>query len=188
MGVDVRFGRALVIVWMLPVAFALVALVSARRSKPSTRRAVHGFVKVLAAAYLFAIVAITLWPYEFDFETGRILARGNWVPFGGTLGFLISENSLKVQVASRDFLANVLLFAPLGFLLAVRARRSTTVLAIVVGLSAIAFVLEVVQGLTVAQRTLDIDDALAGSVGAAVASLLGMLLRPLAAARPRKVT
>jgi glycopeptide antibiotics resistance protein len=177
-GVDFEFGRALVVVWLLPVAAAIVALIAARRR--STRHVVVRLVQLVIAGYLIGVVAITLWPFEFDVDTRQILDRGNWTPFGGTLGFLISDNSLKVRVASRDFVANILLFAPLGVLLAAQQRRMYGVALVAVLLSGVAFALEVIQGLTVAGRTLDIDDAIAGSIGAVLASCAGGILRPLA--------
>lgn len=178
--VDAQLGRELVVLWLLPVALAVAAIIATRRSQTPTRRAVVRAMQFLIAAYLVGVVVITLWPFEFDFETGRILDRGNWTPFGGTLGFLISDNSLKVRIGSRDFLANVLLFAPLGVLLTLQQKRMTGVVVVITFLIAIAFALEVIQGLTVAERTLDIDDAIAGSVGAALAAVAGLLLRPFA--------
>lgn len=177
-GVGFEFGRVLVVAWLFPVAAAVVALAAARRR--STRRIVVLFVRLLIVAYVVGVVAITLWPFEFDLQTGRILDRGNWTPFGGTLGFLVSDNSLKVRVASRDFLANVLLFAPLGVLVAIRQSRAGRVIVVIGSLVALAFALEVIQGLTVAERTLDIDDAIAGSVGATLAACAGAVVRPLA--------
>lgn len=177
-GVGFEFGRVLVVAWLLPVAAAIVAVIAARRR--STHQAVVLFVRLLIVGYAVGVVAITLWPFDFDVQTGRILDRGNWTPFGGTLGFLISDNSLKVRVASRDFVANILLFAPLGVLIAIQQRRTAGVAVVIVLLVAMAFSLEVIQGLTVAERTLDIDDAIAGSIGAFLAALVGALLRPLA--------
>jgi glycopeptide antibiotics resistance protein len=177
MGITGGVGtRVLVAVWIAPAAMAVLALLVTWRSNPQTRESVHRATGLLIAAYAVGVVAITLYPYSFDFEPGRILDRGNWAPFGGTLGFLISENSLRVRIASRDFLANIVLFAPLGLLLGSRTRRFRDVVLIGLVLVCMAFALEVVQGLTVAERTLDIDDAIAGSIGALGAVLLGAAL------------
>lgn len=182
-GVGVQFGRELIVLWLLPAGLAIAALVVTRRARRSTRTIVVTCVRLLVLAYLVGVIALTLWPFDFDIEAGRITDRGNWAPFGGTLGFLISDNSLKVQVASRDFLANVLLFAPLGVLLAARQKRSTGVLLVALLLIGMAFALEVIQGLTVAERTLDIDDAIAGSIGAVLATAVGGMMRPLVDSR-----
>jgi glycopeptide antibiotics resistance protein len=175
-GSGVHLSRALVVVWMLPAATVLAALAMTRSSRPARRRSVGRFANLVVLGYALAVIAIVLWPFHFDIETGRILGRGNWIPFRGTLGFLTSENSLQVRIGSRDFLANIMLFAPIG-LLAGALRRNTRDAAIMaVTLIGMAFALEVLQGLTVAERTLDIDDAIAGSLGAVAAVMVGALL------------
>jgi glycopeptide antibiotics resistance protein len=175
-GTDVRFSRGLVLLWVAPALVALFATLVTIRARPDTRRTVRRGVDILVIAYACGVVAITLYPFRFDVEAGRILDRGNWLPFGGTLGFLTSDNSLQVQVGSRDFLANIALFAPIGLLLGARTRRIRDVVLVGVLLVLMAFALEVVQGLTVSERTLDIDDAIAGSLGALGAVLLGAML------------
>ncbi len=172
-GTDVFLGRILVALWVGPALVAVLATLTMRRARPETSGAVRRAIDVLVFAYAFGVVAITLYPYSFDIEPGRILDRGNWAPFGGTLGFLTSESSLQIEVGSRDFLANIALFAPVGLLLGSRTRQTRDVAVVVVLLVLMAFALEVVQGLTVSERTLDIDDAIAGSIGALGAVLLG---------------
>ena len=162
--------------WVAPALIAVIALLVTRRARPDTKRSVHWTVGLLVLLYATGIIALTLYPFSFDIEPGRILDRGNWVPFGGTLGFVTSDNSLQVQVGSRDFLANIALFAPMGLLLGSRTRRLREVVLVCVLLVLMAFALEVVQGLTVSQRTLDIDDAIACSLGALGALAIGAAL------------
>jgi glycopeptide antibiotics resistance protein len=182
-GTGVRFGRGVAILWLAPAVVALFAMLVTQRARPDARRTVRRAVGVLVIAYAIGVIAITLYPFTFDIEAGRILDRGNWVPFGGTLGFLTSDNSLQVEVGSRDFLANIVLFAPIGVLLGARTRRLRDVFLVGTLLVLMAFALEVVQGLTVSQRTLDIDDAIAGSLGALGAVVLGSVW-PLVATSP----
>ena len=172
-GTDVRFSRGLVLLWVAPALVALVAMLVTRRAHPESKRTIRRAVDVLVIAYACGVIAITLYPFRFDFEAGRILERGNWLPFGGTLGFLTSDNSLQVEIGSRDFLANIALFAPVGLLLGARTRRLRDAVLVVILLAVMAFALEVVQGLTVSERTLDIDDAIAGSIGALGAVVIG---------------
>jgi glycopeptide antibiotics resistance protein len=179
-----HLDRGLVAVWMAPAVAALIASMLTVRSSRDTRRTLDRMTALLIAAYAVAVIAITLYPYSFNIQAGRILERGNWAPFGGTLGFLISDNSLRVRIASRDFLANIALFAPIGLLLGSRTRRAREVLLVVVLLVLMAFALEVVQGLTVAERTLDIDDAIAGSLGAIGAAVAGAVL-PVGTTTPK---
>jgi glycopeptide antibiotics resistance protein len=183
-GTGVRFGRGVAILWLAPAVVALFTMLVTQRARPDARRTVRRAVDVLVIAYAIGVIAITLYPFSFDIEAGRILDRGNWVPFGGTLGFLTSDNSLQVEVGSRDFLANIVLFAPIGLLLGARTRRVREVVLVGVLLVLMAFALEVVQGLTVSQRTLDIDDAIAGSLGALGAVVVGAML-PLGATSAR---
>ena len=175
-GTDVRFGRGLVLLWVGPAVIALFVALAARRAHPETKRRITRTIDVLVLAYAMGVVAITLYPFSFDIEAGRILDRGNWIPFGGTLGFLTSENSLQVQIGSRDFLANITLFAPIGLLLGSRTRRVRDVVLVGVLLVLMASALEVVQGLTVSVRTLDVDDAIAGSLGALGAVVIGSMM------------
>lgn len=171
---------------MGPAFVALFALFVTRRADRESARNTVRLVDLLVLAYAVGVVAITLYPFRFDIEAGRIFDRGNWLPFGGTLGFLTSDNSLQVRIGSRDFLANIALFAPIGLLLGARTRRIGGVVAFSLLLVAMAFALEVIQGLTVAGRTLDIDDAIAGSVGALAAIAVGGVL-PVDATHRRRL-
>jgi glycopeptide antibiotics resistance protein len=173
---NIGADRVLVAIWVAPAIIVVLIALASRRVRPAMRWKIDRAIGVLIAAYAIGVIAITLYPFSFDVEPGRILDRGNWVPFGGTLGFLISDNSLRVQIASRDFLANIALFAPVGLLLGSRTRHGRDVVLAMALLVGMAFALEVVQGLTVAERTLDIDDAIAGSIGAVGAVLVGSVL------------
>jgi glycopeptide antibiotics resistance protein len=184
-GTGVRFSGGIAALWIAPAVLGVVALLVTYRARRDTRRTVDLAVDVLVVAYAIGVIAITLYPFSFDIEPGRILDRGNWVPFGGTLGFLTSNNSLQNEIGSRDFLANITLFAPIGLLLGSRVQRRSAAVFVAILLVLMAFALEVVQGLTVAARTLDIDDAIAGSLGAVAAALLGAMLPRAATTRRR---
>lgn len=171
----VGFGSGLAAVWVAPAVIAVIALLATRWSPAGRRRRTAYVVTALTMAYVLGVILITLYPFTFDIEPGRILDSGNWVPFGGTLGFVTSDNALQVAVGRRDFFANIALFAPLGLLLGARARRIDYVLGVGAVLIGLAFALEVVQGLTVAERTLDIDDAIVGSAGAFGGVVIGAL-------------
>lgn len=158
-------AEQLSIVWLLPAVVAVAAyLLMPRRS---TRVA----LAALGVCYLVAIVAITLWPFQVDLSPDRVLERGNWVPGRGTLAFLMSDDALQVRLGRRDFLANVVLFFPAALLFGVATRRGLGLLAVVVVLISFAVALEFVQGATISQRTLDVDDAIAGAVGVVAGGL-----------------
>ena len=179
-GVGVHLSRPLAFVWVLPAVAALIALAVVRNKRPSLRKEVLLAVRMLVAFYVVGIAVITLWPLHFDASVHRMVERGNLVPFHGSLGFLISHNSLRQQVGGRDVLANVVLYTPIGLLLPSAIGRGWPALIgalFVLGL--LAFGLEILQGLAVSYRTFDVDDAIAGFAGATGAAIVGGILRPL---------
>jgi glycopeptide antibiotics resistance protein len=172
-------SRVLVLVWLFPAAVAVVALLVTRRSSNATRKRVVYTVQLLVLAYLVGAVLVTLWPLQIDVSLARMLQRGNWIPFKGTLGFLTSDNDLQVAIGRRDALANVALFMPLGVLVPLVVRRWSGIVILGVVVAAIAFGLELVQGLAIVGRTFDIDDAIVSGAGAAAALVVGTFLRPV---------
>jgi glycopeptide antibiotics resistance protein len=170
-------AEQLAVVWLLPAVVAIAALLLTRGSRTRTRDRVRLFVGLLAFGYLVATVAITFWPFQVDLSPERVLGQGNWIPFRGTLGFVMSDDPLRVRLGTRDFLANVVLFFPLGLLFGVITRRWVGLLAVFIVLVAVAVGLELVQGVTIAQRTLDVDDAIACAAGAFIGVAAAAVLR-----------
>jgi glycopeptide antibiotics resistance protein len=74
-------------------------------------------------------------------------------------------------------LANVVLFFPLGLLFGVITRRWLGLFFVFFMLIAVAVGLELVQGVTIAQRTLDVDDAIACAAGALIGVAAAAVLR-----------
>jgi glycopeptide antibiotics resistance protein len=137
---------------------------------------------LLAVLYFVGILVITLWPLEFDVSLTRI-QLGNWEPLQGTLGWMLDPvNDVQARFGAQDVIANIVLFAPLGFLLPFAIESKAGWIITIVGLATLSFGLELVQGLTIAQRTFDIDDALSGTLGAiggAIGALFaGPFVRP----------
>jgi glycopeptide antibiotics resistance protein len=163
------------VVWLLPAALAVVALVVAQRS-----RFIHAAGSALFVLYLIAIGVIEFWPLQFDVSLRR-LRHGNWMPFQGSIGMARSTHPLAQFVGGRDFLANILLFAPVGVLLPLvigRRKRAS----IIVGLAllvVLAFALEFAQGIAV-NRTFDIDDPISASIGALAGVAVGLIVAALA--------
>jgi glycopeptide antibiotics resistance protein len=168
-------GAAVIVAWLFPAVVAIVVLIAARRST-----FVRQATAALFAVYVFGIAVITFWPLQFDLSLRR-LRRGNWTPFRGTLGMVRSPHPLAQFVGGRDFVANVLLFAPVGLLLPFvvgRRRRGLLVVALVL-LIVFAFALEFVQGIAV-NRTFDIDDPISGAIGAVAGAVAGTIIAVLA--------
>jgi VanZ family protein len=155
------------------------ALLAARRRPTRTR---HRWWLVLLAAVYGALLAIVLfWPVHIDGE-------GGFIQPDAALAFLAR---LRVPVGVRYLLvesgANALLFLPLGALWAAwaavpRYRRIATAAALG---AAISLAAETVQQLVLPDRTFDLRDVLANTVGAALGAFIVVSVR-VAAARGRQ--
>lgn len=164
-------AEQLAVIWLLPAVVGVAALLLTRRP------VVRHLVALLALGYLLAIVAITLWPFQADLSPERVLERGNWVPGRGTLAFVLSDDPVRVRLGTRDFLANVVLFFPLALLAGAITRRWAGLFAVLVAVGVVAAGLELVQGVTISERTLDVDDAIAGGVGALAGVVAASMIR-----------
>jgi glycopeptide antibiotics resistance protein len=177
--VYLEISRPLIAVWLMPAVGMLLALIAMRNAPPRSHAKVVNAVRLMLLGYLVGAIVLTLWPLELDLSVVRV-ENGNWSPFNGTLGFLISDNELQNTLGGRDVLANIVLFTPFGLLLpyAFYQWRGVPVSALFIAF--LAFGLELTQGLLIAERTFDIDDAIAGFVGGVVALAVASLLRPVA--------
>ena len=173
-----ELSRPLAILWMLPAVGAILGLIAARGTDPRTHATVMTVLRCMLFGYLAGCVVLALWPLEFDVSVPRV-EKGNWTPFDGTLGFLISENEVQHALGERDVLANVLLFVPLGLLLPFAFFQWRGIPLAIALLAFVAFALEFTQGLTIEQRTFDIDDAIAGFGGALAGTLIAAIVRPV---------
>lgn len=180
--VVVEISRPLIIVWVMPAVGMLLALVTMRNAAPVAHGRVLLAVRLLIAGYLVGAIVLTLWPLDFDASV-RQVEEGNWTPFGGSLGFLISDNSLQNEIGGRDVLANLVLFAPFGLLLPYAFYRWRGVAVPLMIVAFLAFGLEFTQGLSIAERTFDVDDAIAGFAGGLAGALVAAMVRPVALRR-----
>ncbi len=180
---EIQLSRALVAVWALPALGALIVLFLGRAGGIAWWKRARGAVRLLAVLYFVGILVLTLWPLEFDVSLTRI-QLGNWEPLQGTLGWLLDPaNDVQARFGARDVIANVVLFAPLGFLLPLAIESKAAWIITVIGLATLSFGLELVQGLAVAQRTFDIDDALSGALGAVVGVIGAVIAKPFVTPR-----
>lgn len=162
---------------MLPLCLAVfVSLAIGTGSSAS--RAIRVGLRVLIVAYLFAAVALHLWPFRFDLSVVRIFRDGNFMPLRGSLRFLVTDASERAYLR-HDFL-HVVLLTPVGALLPLQQRwrqRLWIVMASAVCVVLLALAMEVAQGVTVVGRAFDVDDAIAGAAGALAAVAVGAILR-----------
>lgn len=174
-----RLTAAFVALWMLPASLAVLVWLATRSTRPSTPRALRVSLRLLILAYCAAAMAINLWPFDFDLSILRVIQRGNFEPLHGSLDFLRSDRSLGSYLREHDSLHLVLL-APVGVLLPLQLKRSLRVLTLAASALAVVMLtcgLEVAQGLAVAGRGFDVDDALAGTAGALAAVIGGAILK-----------
>lgn len=126
---------------------------------------------VLATAVWLAVIGVitlgpTLWrtgPTDDDYD---ILSPSVWL-----------DPATWDNLDSREFVANILLFVPLGFLLRAAFPKATWVGAAALG-AVVSLVIEVLQVFT--PRVSDPRDLLANTLGAIVGALLAALIATVA--------
>lgn len=135
-----------------------------------TRRSIP--FAVLAAAYLGLIGLVTLGPTPWrtrppmgDYD---VLSLSTWL-----------DPETWSRTTSPEFVANVVLFVPLGLLLRLALPRATWVGAVLLG-GAVSVAIEILQMAT--SRISDPRDVVANTLGAVIGALLGAILAAVSAA------
>lgn len=98
----------------------------------------------------------------------------NLVPFASTVE--LASSSVHVLVAVRNILGNVVLFVPLGLVVAIRWRGQRAVYRTVVGSTVLSVAIELVQLLLPLGRSVDIDDVILNVAGATTGAGAGLVL------------
>jgi len=88
--------------------------------------------------------------------------------------------------AALEFTANIAMFVPLGFLIFYVLPRSRWWLALVI-CPALSILIEITQGVALAQRFASIGDVVANSLGGLVGALLALALRSVINRRDRRM-
>lgn len=127
-------------------------------------------VALLFVAYAAALALIAFWPAPVDRGAKGLLdAIERWIP-------LLSYELI-------EFSANVVMFVPLGFLLAVLLRRRRwLVLPLAI---AVTLLIEVGQALLLPERTPSLRDVVANTAGAAIGLAVVLLITRRAAPEKR---
>ena len=133
----------------------------------------------LLAFYASVVLTITMWPTQPDQAYSSLVERfigflhRNGVPEGFGFGEL-------------EFSANVAMFVPLGFLLALTLPQKVSWLSILL-LPAFSGVIEYTQGRFLTERFATVSDVVANSFGGFIGVVLALGLRAVVHERDRRV-
>lgn len=144
--------------------------------KSNTRLALAG---VLLAVYAVFVLVVVLWPTPVDRDYQAAITKvldvlhRNGIP--GWFGY----NKL-------EFSANILMFVPLGFLIALvlPARVWWLTLLITLGFSV---AIELTQGALLAERFSSVTDVVANTIGGIIGTLIAVVLRAIVYQRDERV-
>lgn len=132
---------------------------------------------VLLAFYAVFVLLVTMWPnpkqLEFDGIASRVLRMLHNFGVPEWFGF----NKL-------EFIANVGMFVPLGFLLGLALARKAWWVALFL-LPAFSGAIEYTQGVALDERVSTLLDVAANTIGGYVGLLLAMIMRAMIYARDR---
>ena len=148
-------------------------------ARSSASRMRVGIATVGLVVCVGAVLMMTLSPTPLD--------RGYESAVDALLGAL-HRHGVPVWFGYRklEFTANVLMFLPLGFLIALALPRRAMWLAVLI-VPALSVVIECTQWVLLAQRTPCGLDVLANTLGGLVGAVAAWLLRALVRARDRRV-
>lgn len=120
----------------------------------------HRLLVTFLALYLVVLAFVVLWPTPVDKDAGRHLTH--------TLAWLYAHGiPLWFSYPLLEWLSNVAMFLPFGFLVSVMLERGAWWKATVAGL-ALSTAIEMIQFLFFVQRTASVLDVLANALGTLV--------------------
>lgn len=134
---------------------------------------------VLLAVYTVAVLVVTMWPtpvdqgYRLAIDEALFIAHRHGVP--GWFGY----NAL-------EFTANIVMFAPLGFLFTLALPRRLWWLVLVV-MPAFSTAIELAQGSLLPHRVEALSDIASNSIGGWLGALGEAALRAIVGARDKTV-
>jgi VanZ family protein len=133
----------------------------------------------LLALYMLAVLGATMWPTPLDTNYESTIAH---------VLDLLHRHGLPgwFGYARLEFTANILMFIPLGFLVALTLPRRSWWLALLM-VPAFSFGIEMVQGAFLAARFASGWDVLANTIGGCLGAALSFAVRALVHARDRLI-
>lgn len=138
-----------------------------------------GFGLAVLGVYTLFILAVTLSPTQMDINYQNAVVR---------LIGVLHRNGVPewFGYGEIEFLANIAMFVPFGFLIAILLPQKLSGLTVLVGPAFSAFV-ENFQREFLSERVASVYDVVANSAGAILGLVLAAILRGVVHARDRKV-
>lgn len=138
-----------------------------------------GFGLAILVAYTLFILAVTLSPTQIDVSYQNAVVR---------LIGVLHRNGVPewFGYGEIEFLANIAMFVPFGFLIAILLPQRLSGLTVLVGPAFSAFV-ENFQREFLSERVASVYDVIANSAGTIIGLVLAAILRGVVHARDRKV-
>ncbi|GHD49517.1 VanZ family protein [Mycetocola manganoxydans] len=165
---DIRFTIPLIIFAIPALAFLVpLTLIHSQRLGASPSRTLWNGV---AVAYLIGVAAVAFFPFQVNI--GEYANQGPW--------WSIINPWPIVTIDIRTFLLNILMTAPLGFLLPMLTRVNTFGRVVLAG-ALFSLGIEITQiwfGVFGATRTADVNDLIANTLGAAIGFAVFALVSP----------
>lgn len=131
-------------------------------------------------AYAVAVLAVTLWPTPVDQGFEPTISRGLALLHRNGLPTWFGYNKL-------EFGANIVMFVPAGFLVALMLPRRRWWLSVLI-VPALSIAIELTQAVFLSSRFATINDVVANSLGAVLGISLFLLVRgmlPIREVHPR---
>lgn len=150
-----------------------------RTRKPTPSRARIWLAAVLLAASLGVVLTVTMWPTPVDKN------------YNGTITKLLAQmqqNGLPQWFGYNhlEFSANIAMFVPLGFLVALLLAQRLWWLALII-CPLFSVSIEITQALFLSARYATVSDVVSNSMGAVIGILIAVILRAFVYARDQKV-
>jgi glycopeptide antibiotics resistance protein len=139
----------------------------------------HPVLSLLVVVYLAALAMLTLTPSPVGDRAFSLLGRLVAVLQG-------HERTDWVGYSLVEFVANIVVFVPLGLLVALIVGRRHWLMVIMTGLLASCWI-ELAQGIWIGDRVADARDIASNTIGTALGVVIALLVTWPAAQRDRRI-
>ena len=149
------------------------------KGKPTKSRAREGLGTVALVFCVGIVLLATMWPTPLDQDYGAAVDKFLAVLHRNGIPMWFGYNKL-------EFSANILMFMPLGFLIALLLPAKTWWLALII-CPAMSIGIELTQSVALSARFATVTDVIANSTGALAGIFLAVLLRAIIYSRDEKL-